>query len=157
MTRKNRRNGKNVPTADSYAVGLQSVENYLSVRMHERLRRNWSACIRMKGSFLEDISRAVARFSRGPVARNHRQHFSIQLDPIRLQSSIVSKKTESTVSTFSIQLGRIRFAFPDRIEKILFFNTIPRRLLQSYLTQLDRQSAESTTVIACNWPPWRSG
>ena len=29
----------------------------------------------MAWSFLQDLSRAVPRFSRGPVAGNHRQHF----------------------------------------------------------------------------------
>ena len=31
--------------------------------------------LRMSRSFLQDLSRAVSRFARGPVAGNHRQHF----------------------------------------------------------------------------------
>ena len=36
-------------------------------------------CLRMNRSFLQDLSRAASRLSRGPVAGNHRQHF---FDPI---------------------------------------------------------------------------
>ena len=32
-------------------------------------------CLRKNRSFLQDLSRAISRFSRGPVAGNHRQHF----------------------------------------------------------------------------------
>ena len=31
--------------------------------------------LKMSRSFLQDLSRAVSRFSRGPVTGNHRQHF----------------------------------------------------------------------------------
>ena len=51
--------------------------------------------LRMSRNFLQDLSRAVSRFSRGPVAGNHRQHF---FDPT----------------------GSNTIAFPDRIEKIVW-------------------------------------
>ena len=44
-------------------------------------------CLRMTWSFLQDPSRAVSRFSRGPVAGNHRQH---AFDSTGLQSPIGS-------------------------------------------------------------------
>ena len=44
-------------------------------------------CLRMTWSFLQDLSRAVSRFSRGPVAGNHRQH---AFDSTGLQSPIGS-------------------------------------------------------------------
>ena len=103
-------------------LDLQSVEKkYLSVRSHELLPPKMLEIglprLRMSRSFLQDLSRAVSCFSRGAVAVNHRQRFSIQLGQKRLQSCIGSKKTqEITVSTFSIQPGQIQ-SIPDRIEK----------------------------------------
>ena len=60
----------------------------------------------MNHSFLQHVSRAASRFSRGPVAGNHRQH---SFDP-----------TGSNTITIS-----------DRIEKKRFFRSDGR--LQSYL------------------------
>ena len=48
---------------------------------------------RMTWTFLQDLSRAVSRFSRCLFAGNHLRCFSIQLGQIRLQSPIGMKKT----------------------------------------------------------------
>ena len=53
--------------------------------------------LRMSRSFLQDICRAASRFSRGPVAGNHRQHF---FDSI----------------------GSNTITIPDRIEKNVFYD-----------------------------------
>ena len=53
--------------------------------------------LRVNRSFLQDLSRAVSRFSRGPVAGNHRQHFC---DPT----------------------GSNKITIPDRIEKNVIFD-----------------------------------
>ena len=55
--------------------------------------------LRMAWSFLQDLSRAVSRFSRGPVAGNHRQHL---FDPT----------------------GPKMITIYDRIEKNVFFDPI---------------------------------
>ena len=49
------------------------------------------ARLRMTWSFLQDLSRAVPRFSRGPVAGNHRQHF---FDPTRPNTATISDRIE---------------------------------------------------------------
>ena len=55
----------------------------------------------MTWSFPQDLSRAVSRCSRGPVAGNHRQHF---FDPAGLQSH-TGPVEGNHLSTFSIHLG----------------------------------------------------
>ena len=52
-------------------------KKYPSVRSHEFSSEMLDIGLarRMSRSFLQDLSRAVSRFSRGPVAGNHRQHF----------------------------------------------------------------------------------
>ena len=48
--------------------------------------------VRMSRSFLQDLSRVVSRFSRGPVAGNQRQHF---FDPTGLMKSSIFDPDES--------------------------------------------------------------
>ena len=94
------------------------LKKYRSVRSHELLpRKYWKiglARLRVSRSFLQDLSRAVSRFSRGPVAGNHRQHF---FDPT----------------------GSNTITFPDRICPP---NIRTDRRLYSYLTQLHRKSVD---------------
>ena len=75
-----------------------TLKKYLLVRSHEllprkmleiglpRLRRSWS--------FFQDQSRAVSRFSRGPVAGSHRQYF---YDSTGLNTITISDRIEENV------------------------------------------------------------
>ena len=81
--------------ANSYAVGFavrwKSIFQYVRMSFCPENVRNWSPSLQNKSEFSpRSISRAVSRFSRGPVEGNHRLHFS---DPTGLQSPIGSKKT----------------------------------------------------------------
>ena len=57
--------------------------------------------LRMSRSFLQDLSRAISRFSRGPVAGNHRQHF---FDPTG-SNTITSVHRIDKKRFFSIRSG----------------------------------------------------
>ena len=79
-------------TVPGMQLDVQSVGNVPFSRFaRERLpRKRWKICLprlRMGRSVLQDLSRAVSRFSRGPVAGNDVITFSTQLGQIRLQSS----------------------------------------------------------------------
>ena len=50
--------------------------------------------LRVNRSFLQDLSRAVSRFSRGPVAGNHRQHF---FDPTGSNTITIPGRIENNV------------------------------------------------------------
>ena len=52
--------------------------------------------LRMSRIFLRDLSRAVSRFSRGPVARNHRRRF-FDLRPILMRLDLQSVEIGLTV------------------------------------------------------------
>ena len=61
--------------------------------------------LKMSRSFLQDLSRAVSRFSRGPVAGNHRQHF---FDPTESNTITIPDRIEkNSFGTCSIQLRQI--------------------------------------------------
>ena len=76
--------------------------------------------LRMTWSFLQHLSTAVCRFSRGPAAGNHRQHFfdptgsnaikiALQIEnicPEAFPAFPGAQLQEITVSTFWIQLGQ---------------------------------------------------
>ena len=83
--------------------------------------------LRMSRSFLQDLSRAVSRFSRGWVAGSHRQHFfdSTGSKTITIVHDLGKKKN-------SIRSGVIIVFWPNWIEKVL-------------------------TVISCNWAPGEAG
>ena len=50
--------------------------------------------LRLSQSFLQDLSRAVSRFSRGPVAGNHRQHI---FDPTGPNTITIYDRIENNV------------------------------------------------------------
>ena len=77
----------------------------------------------MTWSFLQELSRAVSRFSRGAVAGNH----------------------EITVSTFSIQLGQIRLQSPIGSKKAII------SIRSGIVTQLDRKSADGDFLQLGPW------
>ena len=68
----------------------------LSVRSHQiSPRKCWKIGLprlRISRRFLQDLSRAVCRFSSGLVAGNHRQHFFDPTGSSAIQSPIGSKK-----------------------------------------------------------------
>ena len=68
--------------------------------------------LRMTWTFLQDLSRAVSRFSMRPVAGNHLRYVSDQLGQIRLRSGIGSEKT-----FFPIQSGVVIVLDPVGSEK----------------------------------------
>ena len=78
-------------------LDLQSVEKYLQyVRMSvcPKMLEVGLPPLRMSRSFLQDLSRAVSRFSRGPVAGNHLQHF---FDPTGSNTIIIVHQIEKNV------------------------------------------------------------
>ena len=82
----------------------------------------------MNRNFLQDLSRADSRFSRGPVAANHRQH---SFDPT----------------------GSSTITIPDRIENNVFFSirwTVVVVFCPSWIKKV-------LTVISCNWAPGEAG
>ena len=56
--------------------------------------------LRISRSFLQHVSRAVSRFSRGPAAGNHRQHY---FDPTGL-NTIRARVNEESFQIESIQI-----------------------------------------------------
>ena len=85
------------------------------------------ARLRMSRSFLHNLPRAVSRFSRGPVARNHRQHFLNQTG----SNTIANVHRIETKRFFPIRSGNVVVLEISLIETVL-------------------------TAISCNWAP-RSG
>ena len=96
--------------ANSYAVRFavrSSTFQYVRTSFCPENVGNWSSSSQndLVGSFLEDVSRAVSPFSRGPVAGNHGKHFfypaetntitkkNLTVGQIPLKSPIGSKKT----------------------------------------------------------------
>ena len=68
---------KEVPTEPAQKKDL-SMSIYVRMSFAPKMLEIGLPRLRMSQSFLQDISRAVSRFSRGlvgPVAGNHRQHF----------------------------------------------------------------------------------
>ena len=110
--------------AAGFAVRWQSTFQY--VRMcscPENVGNRSFSPSRMNRRFLQDISRAVSRFSRGAVAGNHRQHF---FDSTGSNTITIVHRIEKNVFCYSIEdSNRI---WPSWIEKVL-------------------------TVIYCNWAP----
>ena len=83
--------------------------------------------LRMSRRFVQNLSRAVSRFSRGPVARNHRQHFLNQTG----SNTIANVHRIETKRFFPIRSGNVVVLEISLIETVL-------------------------TAISCNWAP-RSG
>ena len=59
--------------------------------------------LRMSRSFLQDLSRAVSRFSRGPVAGNHRRHF---FDPTGSNTIWIVHRIEKKQPRLVLRRGR---------------------------------------------------
>ena len=86
----------------------------------------------MSRSSLQDLSRVVSSFSRGPAAGNHHQRF---FDP-----------TGSNTITIPDRIEKNEVLYPRSIQSCLmlrFFDPI----VETYLTQSGQKSAE---VISCN-------
>ena len=85
-------------------LDLQSVEKVpfstLAWALAPKMLKIGCPCLRMSPCFLQDLSTAVSRLSTGPVAGNHRQHFSIQLGQIILQSPMVFSIWSGNVIAF---------------------------------------------------------
>ena len=87
--------------------------------------------LRMTWSFLQDLSRAVARFSTSRVAGNHRQHL---FDPTGSDVITISNRVDRKKNNFSIRFWDCN---------------------QSYSTQLDRKSADDDFLQLGPWRSWK--
>ena len=137
-------------------LDLQSIEKVpfgTSWALPPKMLKRGLPRLRIRRSFLQALSRAVSRFSRASAAGNHRHSFYF----------------------FFIQLGQKSDYNPRSDRKRRFFRS--DRGFYSYLTQLDRTSAERVffdpirdcnrvwlswiekvlTVITCNGAPGEAG